>query len=245
MAQHKDGRPQAVKISSDIRSLIMSGEWPPGSRIPTTTNLMTRYDTSNVTVQRSLKILKEEGLLVGRSGSGVYVRDTPPQVVTPARYADPRPLEEHSRWEITPGRRTTTRILSVSAVRPPLRVTRDMGEERAVERVRLGLLDGEPAEVTRSWYPESWARGTALAARKRIPGGSPAVLRELGRSPASQADEVAARAATAEEYALLELPGDVPVLEVYRVVRDGSGECAEVTEMVKPGHLYKLGYTLP
>lgn len=247
MGKHEDPRPVAERIAASIRVLIMSGEteWQPGERLPTTAELMSIYGVSNVTVQRAVKLLKDEGLLVGRTGSGVFVRDEAPHVVTPASYIAPDPEGVASRWKIGAARRgrESNRILAVGEVVAPRRVAAVFGEERVVRRKRLGLVNGEPAEVTISCYPASWARDTELAECRKIRGGSPRVLAELGRAPqAPQDDEVAARVATTEEYELLQLPGDVPVLEIFRIVRDGSGEAVEVTELVKPGHLFKLGY---
>ena len=82
MVKHEDRRSKAERVASEIRYLIMSGEWEPGQQIPTTAKLMEDHATSNVTVQRALDILKAEQLLEGRSGSGVFVRDRPPQIIT-------------------------------------------------------------------------------------------------------------------------------------------------------------------
>lgn len=75
----QDDRPAAQRVAADLRALIMSGDAPLGSRLPTNGEFVERYRISNVTVQRALAILKDEGLVVGRSGSGVYVTSpTPP-----------------------------------------------------------------------------------------------------------------------------------------------------------------------
>jgi GntR family transcriptional regulator len=67
----------------------------------------------------------------------------------------------------------------------------------------------------------------------------------MGYLPREQEDEVAARMATTEEYELLQIPGDIPVIEVFRVVYSDDRRPIEVTVLVKPGHLYKMGYHLP
>lgn len=251
MAKHEDKRPKAHRIASEIRSLIMSGEWEPGGRIPTTNVLMETHDASNVTVQRALDILKAEQLLEGRPGSGVFVRNRAAQTITPVSYMTPSDPGEPYRWSTeaeSRGQRGSNRILSVGEVAVPVRIARALGIESgalAVRRTRLGLLDDEPAELTHSYYPVELARGTRLADRRRIPGGSPTLLAEMGYPPREQADEVATRPATTEEYELLEIPGDVPVLEVFRIVYSDDRRPIEATVLVKPGHLYKMGYHLP
>ncbi|QLJ01510.1 GntR family transcriptional regulator [Streptomyces sp. NEAU-sy36] len=75
----KDGRSVAQRMAADIRPLIMSGDMPAGTRLPSTRDLCAQYQTSNVTVQRGLRILKEEGFAVGRNGSAVYVTSPAPE----------------------------------------------------------------------------------------------------------------------------------------------------------------------
>lgn len=250
MAKHQDKRPKADRIAAEIRYQIMSGDLEPGSNVGTNADLMARHGTSNVTVQRALTILKNEQLLEGRAGSGVYVRERAPQIITPASYMQPSEPGQPYRWvtEATGrGQRGSNKILSVAEVSPPARVVQALGLDSdgvAVLRVRLGLLDDEPAEMTHSYYPADIARGTRLADRRKIPGGSPTLLTELGYPQREQVDEVAARMATTEEYELLEIPGDTPVLEVFRVVYSDDHRPVEVTVLVKPGHLFKMGYRL-
>jgi GntR family transcriptional regulator len=251
VVKHKDKRAVAERIAANIRFLIMSGEWEPGKKLPTNSELMADYGTSNVTVQRALGILKDELLLEGRAGSGVYVRARAPQTIIPASYMAPSDPGHPYRWVTEASNRDqhgSNRILQVAEVEPPKRVAKILGLEpgdTAVLRTRVGLLDDEPAEMTYSYYPANLARGTRLADRRKIPGGSPTLLAEMGYPPREQEDEVAARMATTEEYELLEIPGDTPVIEVFRVVYSDGRRPIEVTVMVKPGHLYKMGYHLP
>jgi len=250
MAKHLDERPKADRIAASIRYEIMSGELQPGDNVGTNSELMKKHKTSNVTVQRALAILKGELLLEGRVGSGVFVRDRAPQIISPASYMAPSDPGRPYRWVTEAserGQRGSNKVLSVSEVVPPTRVAEVMGltkGEVAVLRVRLGLLDDEPAEMTHSYYPANIARGTRLSDKRKIPGGSPTLLAELGYPQREQVDEVATRMATTEEYELLEIPGDTPVLEVFRVVYSDDRRPIEVTELVKPGHLYKMGYRL-
>ncbi len=251
MAKHRDRRPIADKIAADIRALVMAGEWEPGSQVPSNSELQEQYGTSNMTVQRALAALKDEELLEGRSGSGVFVRDHATQTISPASYMAPSEPGEPYRWVSEAAERDqrgSNKILRVAEVKPPKRVAKALGlgaQGTAVLRSRIGLLNDEPAELANSYYPIELAKGTRLADRRKIPGGSPTLLAEMGYPPREQADEVAARKATREEHEHLELPGDVAVLEIFRVVYSDNQRPIEVTELIKPGHLYKMGYHLP
>jgi GntR family transcriptional regulator len=78
--------------------------------------------------------------------------------------------------------------------------------------------------------------------RRRIKGGAPALLTELGHPPRRSVDRVSARIPTQEQYRALHLTSSTPVLRTLRVVHsDGDGP-VEVTVMVKAGHLYELEY---
>lgn len=251
MGEHKDTRPAAERIAAHLRTMILSGDMVPGEQLPVTGKLIEQYGTSNVTIQRALNILKNEGYLEGQKGRGVYVRSRAPQTIVPASYMAPSTDGEPYRWVAEAAKRSQrggSKILEVSEVQPPARVARALGLLEgglAVMRHRVMLLDDEPVELARSYYPPEVALGTRLADRRKIPGGSPTLLAEMGLRPCEQADEIVARPATTEEYVALELPGDVPVLETFRVVYSEGRRPVEVSVLVKGCHLYKLGYHLP
>lgn len=75
----KDERSAAQRVAADLRALIMSGDVPLASKLPTTSEFMAQYRISNVTVQRALAILKDEGFAIGRSGAGVYITSPTPE----------------------------------------------------------------------------------------------------------------------------------------------------------------------
>ncbi|MGP4109791.1 GntR family transcriptional regulator [Streptomyces sp. 4N509B] len=248
--EREDPRPIADTIAHEIRRLILCGEWEPGRKLPTTEQLTRQFRTSNVTVQRALRKLKDEGFLVGHSGQGVFVRDRAPVEIAPAPMMAPAPPGQPYSW-ITEARKrsqkATFRILDVREIVPPRRVREVFGlpdDGVAVLRKRLGLLDDKPAELVWSYYPAELARGTRLADRRRIPGGSPALLEQMGHPTLGQEDIVGARYATTDEYLLLQLPGEIPLLEIFRVVHSRDRRPIEVTELVKPGHVYKQSYSL-
>ena len=52
------------RIRSDIAERILSGEWPPGFRIPFEHELMADYDCSRMTVSKALAPLAERLSLI-------------------------------------------------------------------------------------------------------------------------------------------------------------------------------------
>ncbi|MDE1991272.1 MAG: histidine utilization repressor [Rhizobiaceae bacterium] len=65
------------RILSDIEGRIVSGDWPPGHRIPFELALAEQYDCSRMTVNKVLTQLARAGLIERRKRSGSFV--TQPQ----------------------------------------------------------------------------------------------------------------------------------------------------------------------
>ncbi|MEJ1157900.1 histidine utilization repressor [Prosthecomicrobium sp. N25] len=62
------------RIRSDIEGKILSGEWPPGHRIPFEHELMDEYGCARMTVSKVLSSLVEAGLIERRRRAGSFVR---------------------------------------------------------------------------------------------------------------------------------------------------------------------------
>jgi len=102
---------------------------------------------------------------------------------------------------------------------------------------RLRALDGQPIELSTSWFaPEFAERAPRLLEPERLLGGTGKYLAEVtGREPAYARDQVAARLATGEERRLLELSRPSAVL-VYRLTVYDRGD-APNTRRRSPGHV--------
>jgi GntR family histidine utilization transcriptional repressor len=61
------------RIRNDISERILSGDWPPGHRIPFEHELMAQYRCSRMTVNKALAPLAEAGLIVRRRKAGSFV----------------------------------------------------------------------------------------------------------------------------------------------------------------------------
>jgi len=65
------------RILGDIEGRILSGEWPPGSRIPFEHELSTLYGCSRMTVNKALTHLAKAGLIERRRKVGSFVTLAP------------------------------------------------------------------------------------------------------------------------------------------------------------------------
>lgn len=75
-----DDRPATLhaRIRADVEARILSGEWKPGTRIPTETELMARYDCSRMTVNKAMASLAATGLISRNRRAGTVV--APPRM---------------------------------------------------------------------------------------------------------------------------------------------------------------------
>lgn len=63
------------RVADYLRALIVEGNLKPGARLPKQRELTDMFDTAPRTVSKAVRKLIEEGLVISRAGSGVYVRD--------------------------------------------------------------------------------------------------------------------------------------------------------------------------
>ena len=68
------GKPTYKQIRPDIERRILTGEWPPGHRIPFEHQLMVRYGCSRMTVSKALSELAQADLIERRRRAGTFVR---------------------------------------------------------------------------------------------------------------------------------------------------------------------------
>ena len=72
MTARKDGSLHK-RIRADISERILSGEWPPGHRVPFEHELMAQYGCSRMTVNKALAPLAEQGMIIRRRKAGTLV----------------------------------------------------------------------------------------------------------------------------------------------------------------------------
>jgi GntR family transcriptional regulator len=76
------------QVAAEIRRAIADGEAKPGERLPPARDLAAVLDVNTNTVLRSLRLLRDEGLLEFRRGRGVTVAGTPEKGAVIARARD-------------------------------------------------------------------------------------------------------------------------------------------------------------
>src|SRR5437016_3640390 len=70
-----DPRPPYIQIANQLRAAILTKKLAPGEKLASGAELAKRYGVARQTVQNALDVLRGEGLIVSRQGSGVFVRE--------------------------------------------------------------------------------------------------------------------------------------------------------------------------
>lgn len=224
------------QIAESLRVRISDGEFGPGDLLPSGRDLCEQWSVSRATVIKAMDVLRGDGLVVARQGSGFTVVETP--VARPAgrRTAGSARVSGGSPFRRlgTPGRE-----------QPSARVAEALGLGSgavALRRDRLMLLDdGTPLSLVAAWFPAEVADACPKLAQKGpiAEGTTRYVARTLGRFPARGTDVLSVRLATESEAGQLGLTLPAAVAVVLHVAADSDGRVLVCEEGVTPAHLWE------
>lgn len=165
-------------------------------------------------------------------------------------YLTPRAAGDSDAWssEATgAGHRGGQRILHAGETDAPAEVARMLAltdNATVVVRRRLIELDGEPTELTNTYYPTDIATDTPLAGTSKIRGGAVTLLASLGHVGVRVTENVTARVPSAEEHEALHLGPTEPVLQLTRTTYDSSDRPIQADVMVMPSGRQQLQYEI-
>ncbi|MBB5625055.1 GntR family transcriptional regulator [Sphaerisporangium krabiense] len=164
-------------------------------------------------------------------------RDPWTDVGDSAAYLAPRAQGRPDAWteELAQTRRSgSQRLIKVAELVPPSEVADALGlssADHVVVRRRVMLIDDRPVELADSYYPARLASGTLLGEMRKIPGGAPTLLAELGYRPKEALEELTVRPATEREAEGLALTPGSLVVVLFRIVVGVDGVPFEVSVM--------------
>ncbi|MFF0309382.1 GntR family transcriptional regulator [Streptosporangium sp. NPDC004379] len=229
--------PKYAQIVTAIRRKIADGTYPPGSQLPSETQLVREFAVSRPTVVRALQVLQLRGIIDREHGKGSYVKTSPPATDdTPSR----------------PGRAVLDRVEGpdagvVIAVGPhpaPANVAAVFSlPEKAPVMMRRVLLSeaDEPCELVTFWCPLELAEGTDLGRDEPLTVSVRQHLQGVkGLRLDHAVERLAARHPLPDEAKVLGLGKTAAVLGVFARVHDASGRPVLVIEVTLPGALHEL-----
>ncbi|MFB6670177.1 GntR family transcriptional regulator [Streptomyces parvus] len=248
MTTDHNRRASAQQIADDLRALIESGQLGPGDRLPFTRELVERYGTTGETVRQAMIKLRSGGLVESRQGSGVYVKDNSPFAWDITRFErGDRPdsaetaMDAWAAGVAEQGHRPDEKLLYVTRKRqgeePPAEIVDALkldGGELAVCRRRLRYIDGEPYQLSVSWFPARIALGTPLMNRSKtaLPGG---ILAHIGHPQVTGRDRFRSRPPNGQEREDLQLDAGTSLLEYRRIGFGEDGRPVRCMSTLCPG----------
>ncbi|MBU0727015.1 MAG: histidine utilization repressor [Alphaproteobacteria bacterium] len=156
------------RIREEIEARILSGEWPPGTRIPVEHELMARYGCARMTVSKALSALATSGLIQRRRRTGsVVAAPTQPRAILqiPDFAQDAATAGVSYRFDIL--HRKVERLGPAAAQRIGLPADQEM---LSIETVHI--YDGEPVADERRLINLAAVPAARDEAFERIPPGS-------------------------------------------------------------------------
>ena len=78
--------PRYIEIYSDLRLAILNNQYLPGSFLPTENELMEQFNASKTTIRHAVQLLREQGLVDVRQGSGTRITAMEQKTVTGKKY---------------------------------------------------------------------------------------------------------------------------------------------------------------
>ncbi|WP_165985447.1 GntR family transcriptional regulator [Streptomyces sp. YIM 98790] len=218
-------RPSALykQVAAALRHAITSGEFPPGTPLPSETQLIERYQVSRPTVRNAIAALRAEGLIEVIHGKGSYVRTQPTATATLTRAITRNP----------DGTYTTDLSALALAETPHIYRTHtdthtapflELDEGEALFGVdRLYATPAGARIAHRTLIPFATAEGTELADHPDTdPDRIYSLLAEAGHS-LTWTETTSARMPRPDERTTLRLPDATPLLHTTRITHGNTG----------------------
>ncbi len=207
------------ELTTTLRNAIFSGEYPPGSRLPTIPKLCDKYEVSNTTVKRAIDELDAQGLIARRRGSGIYVKSTPSlrEGMRDNSSASGQ-MTGFSAENAVRGKRVHSVVYDFSIVHPDEVVSKalDVSAESFVYRIqRVRVVDDVPQNIEYTCMPLEVIPGLV---EKHLLGSIYGYIEgELGLKIGSAHRTIRAVIPTEDEVTKLQLTMPTALLEVQQV----------------------------
>lgn len=211
------------QIRDALLERIVSGEWPPGTFIPSESALAKEYSVSVGTLRKALDELAAEHVVLRHQGKGTVV----------ATHDSDRSLFQFFHLVRLDGRRS----MPVSRV-----LTRERRTASPQEAEALGLMEGAAViHICRvrelDERPSLLENLVVSAERFRDLDHEPEILpntlyqlyqQRFNQTVAHAEDRIFAVTAGKEEHRRLGIPAGTPLLEIHRIARDLQGNPLEL-----------------
>ncbi|GAA1019185.1 GntR family transcriptional regulator [Acrocarpospora pleiomorpha] len=226
--------PVYLRVVEDLRRQIADGTLPPGAPIPSRHQITRKYGVGETAARHALRVLAQEGLIIGRVGSGHRVRQRPTLLPLHRGQAPfSADMQAQGRratwdWQTEPAEATPD-----IAARLRLDIAAPITKTRFVYRG-----DGKPVQLATSYEPAGL--GDSGEDVSNVTGR----LSALGMKITEVIEHVSSRVPQPAESDVLDLPAGVHVLHIERTHWSGDRP-VETSDIVIPCDQFRLVYSLP
>ncbi|MFG1954317.1 GntR family transcriptional regulator [Micromonospora sp. NPDC048830] len=229
--------PKYVVIVNAVQQRIEDGTYPPGSMLPSETELIREFGASRPVVVRALDLLRQGGWIESRQGKGRFVLGRPGGTEQRSRERRYALLDEDER--------AGSRVLAAGTVPAPKRAAAALNLDPGtpvVARRRLITVDElGPVELGTAFVPIELAEGTKVGTGEALPEG---LLRHLAARKRLRFDHVteriSARLPSKEEAELLAVREGEPVLTVLLAICDRTAKPLLAVDVLLPASRHDL-----
>jgi GntR family transcriptional regulator len=208
-------------LARELRTAIDTGAYPPGSRLPSESELARTYGVARGTVRQALATLGSERLVSTRKGARRLV-------LARQRLQGFNELRSFSEWAHAMGETPGGRVVALVRRAATAAETEQLETDRVYHPTRVRLLSGRPVMVERTAYPERI--GALVASMDADHESITQRLQELGVVFANAAHTLSAVVAGAEDARLLGIRPRAPLLRELRLTTDLDGAALEWSE---------------
>jgi GntR family transcriptional regulator len=222
------------EIAAQLRERVALGDYGEGGSLESEAELGRRYAASRLTVRRALEILRDEGLLSSRKGSGWYVASSP---VRHALGAFPTGAAALAAV----GRTVRRNVLDYAIVVAPASVAsvfRAREGDRVVCTSRVNEDEHGPFDLITTWLPLDVAAPISPAELEQL--GSWIALQHHGWGPTHATQTITAGAASDADARALRVRTGSPLLLLRRQAFTPDGRCVAVSDHRYPGGRVRL-----
>lgn len=243
--------PAYLQLAAFLRTQILNGELAPGAKLPSETQLMRQHEISRSVAKWAIATLKGEGLVIGRAGSGVYVRDG--RRLT--RYAHGRDMRT-AAGPTSPFARDAGQAERIPAWEHDSQ--HDVADESIAQRLAIEpgapvmrtayrfLADGEPIQLSTSWEPLAITAGTPVERPEEGAAvGVVARMDLIGVRIDEFEERLTDRPALPDEVAALDLTPTAATVWVIERTYYAASVPVETATIVLPRGRYELVYRVP
>lgn len=224
--------PRYRQIQQWIRGQIEGGSWSPGHRVPSENELVEMFGVARMTVNRAMRELQQDGMLVRRAGLGTFVASAERQ----SSLLDIRNIADEIRAR---GKHHSTRVLRRTRVGATRALRTAFEADGPLQLFHVKLVhfeDGTPVQLEDRYVQPSLVPDFL---DHDFDASTPTEILLAALVPHELEHTVSAVLPTATQARHLEIERDQPCLQLHRRSWS-SGRVVTLADLIYPANRYTL-----